>query len=400
MPTPRGSRPSHVRPRPPSTGRPKPERARVPTPDAYRLKGARGLDRRRRGIPLPTRLLLASAVALLGVVMFLTVSGGLGAMVGAIGSSFSGFVDRIVSTPAPSATQTVLADAPVIASPTEPYTNRPSADLEITIPQAYVGSTTARIRIYLTLEGQAAAPVAEVPPGSTVHLIVPVTLTAGRNDFSATLIDGAVESDSSPVVTFILDTEPPPIALTSPKDGATVNSETVTLTGTSQPRTTLLARNEANGTSISGQAGTDGGFALDLPLVAGSNSIRITGTDPAGNVGELVLSVVRGSGTLTAALTASAYQVRASSLPLSIQLTVLVTNPDGQALAGAAVTFNLTVPGIPPIAKDVVTGADGRATFTTTLPVGVTPGAGLATVLVATTNFGNTSAQKAITVTP
>ena len=339
-------------------------------------------------------------MALLGFVMFLTVSGGLGALVGAIGSSFSGFVDRIVSTPAPSATPIVLADAPVIASPTEPYTNRPSADLEITIPQAYVGSTTARIRIYLTLEGQAAAPVAEVPPGSTVHLIVPVTLTAGRNDFSATLIDGAVESDSSPVVTFILDTEPPQIALTSPKDGATVNSETVTLTGTSQPRTTLLARNEANGTSISGQAGTDGGFALDLPLAAGSNSIRITGTDPAGNVGELVLSVVRGSGTLTAALTASAYQVRASSLPLSIQLTVLVTNPDGQALAGVAVTFNLTVPGIPPIAKGAVTGGDGRATFTTTLPVGVASGAGLATVLVATTGFGNTSAQKAITVIP
>jgi bacillopeptidase F len=372
----------------------------VPAPDAYRLKQARGLDGRRRGIPLPTRILLVAAVALLGAVTFLTVSGGIGSLVGALGSSFSGLVGRVTSTPVPSATDVVVADAPVIASPTEPYTNQTSVDLELTIPAAYVGERTALIRIYLTLEGQAPAVIAEVPPAATVHLIVPVELTAGRNDFSATIVKGSVESDHSPVVTFILDADPPVITLTSPKDGETVNGTTVTLTGTTQPRTALLARNEANGGSISGQAGSDGTFSLDLPLDPGPNGIRITGTDPAGNPGELILSVVGGSGKLSATLTASAYQVKVAALPVSLQMSVLVTDPDGHPLEGAAVTFNLTVPGIPPIARDVVTGGDGRATFTTTLPAGVTAGAGLATVIVATAEFGTVSAQKTITIVP
>lgn len=398
MPTRRGSRSSHVRPRPPSTGRPAPQRVRVPAPDAYRLKQARGLDARRRGMPLPARLLLVVAIVALGGVVFTTASGGIGTLVGALSTSLSGFVDKITATPEPSASQLVIADAPVIASPTEPYTNKPSVDLQITVPDALVGDTAARLRIYLTLEGQAPAPIAEVPMGSTIKLIVPVELSPGRNDLHATILDAGIESEPSPVVTFVLDTEAPEITVASPKSGATINRGTVAIKGTTQPRTTLLARNEANGTSISGLAGSDGTFSLDLPLEPGPNGIRITGTDPAGNVGELILSVVRGSGTLTSTLTASAYRISVGSLPTSLQLSVLVTDPDGRPLEGATITFTLTVPGIPPVAKEAVTGGDGRATFTTTLPTGVTAGAGLATVLVATTEFGSTSAQKTITI--
>ena len=229
-------------------------------------------------------------------------------------------------------------------------------------------------------------------------MVVPVDLTPGRNDFQATILLAGVESEPSPVVTFILDTEAPVIVLTSPKDGGTVNSPTAVLIGTTQPRTTLLAVNAANGTSISGVAGTDGKFSLSLPLEPGTNAVTVTGRDPAGNQGTLNVSLVRGSGKLTANLSASAYRVSTKSLPVSIQLNVVVLNPDGQALAGATVTFTLTIPGIPPISKDAVTGADGRASFTTTMPKDVTVGTGLVTVLVATTDYGSTSAQKTITI--
>jgi len=400
MPTRRGSRPSHVRPRPPSTGRPSPQRQRVPAPDAYRLKQARGLDGRRRGVPLPARLLLLVAVIALGAVVFTTATGGLGSLVGALGSSVASVVDRITATPQPSATQLVVTDSPVIASPTEPYTSQSAVDLEITVPESLVGDSAAVVRIYLTLEGQVPAPIGEVAMGGTVKLIVPVDLTPGRNDFNATIVRSGVESEPSPIVTYIYDTEPPVITVTSPKDGATVNGGTVTVEGSTQPRTTLLARNDANGTSLSSQAGPDGTFTLDLPLEPGPNGLRIVGTDPAGNTGELILSVVRGNGTLTATLTASSYRISVGSLPSSLQLGVLVTDPDGKLLEGAAITFTLTVPGIPPVAMDAVTGADGRASFTTTLPTGVTAGAGLATVLVATAEFGSTSTQKAITILP
>jgi hypothetical protein len=398
MPTRRDGRGSHVRPRPPSTGRPTPQRVRVPAPDAYRLKQPRGMGRRRRGLPLPARLLLVVAVVALGGVVYATATGGIGSLVRVLGSSLSGFVDDITATLSPSSTPLIVADAPSIASPSEPYTNQPIADLEVTIPSEYVGDPEVLVRIYLTLEGVAPTTIAEAPVSATIRLIVPVDLTPGRNDFSATIVEAGIESEASPVVTFILDTDPPKFVLSSPKDGQTINRPSVVINGTTQARTTILARNEANGTSISGQAGSDGAFQLDLPLEPGPNGIRITGTDPAGNPGQLIFSVVRGSGKLTATLTASSYRISAASLPVSMQLSVLVTDPDGRPLEGATVTFSLTVPGIPPVAKDAITAGDGRATFTTTLPTDVTTGSGLATVLVATTDFGTTSAQKTITV--
>ena len=397
MPTRRGSHESHVRPRPPSTGRPAPQRNRVPAPDAYRLRRARGLDKRRPGIPLPARLLLVFAVVALGFAVFMTATGGIGALVNALGTSLAGVLNRVTATEQPTATPVVLAATPTIASPTEPYTNLGTADLEINVPAEFVGNPTVRIRIYLALEGQQPAPIAEVPVGSLVTLIVPVDLTPGRNDLSATIVEDAVESSFSPVVTYIFDKDPPKIVVTSPKSGATINKGTVTLTGTTQPRTTLLARDSANGTSISGQAGTDGTFSMNLPIDPGSNAIKITGTDPAGNVADVSLTVLGGSGKLSAVLTSSSYRVSIGTLPRSIQLSVLVTDPDGNPLAGASVTFTVTVPGLQPISKDAVTASDGRSTFTTTLPTGVTVGAGLATVLVATDHYGSTSAQKTIT---
>src|SRR5260221_7093382 len=65
------ARASHVRPRPPSTGRPsKPTRA--VRPETQRVRQHRGLDARRRRLPLPTRLLLALSVLALGGAVFLT----------------------------------------------------------------------------------------------------------------------------------------------------------------------------------------------------------------------------------------------------------------------------------------------------------------------------------------
>lgn len=364
------------------------------------MKRAKGLKRRRGGTPRLVRLILVVALVVLGGFVVTTAAGGIGTLVGALQASMSGFVGKLTTTPEPSATHFIVSDAPLIAPPFEPYTGQPTVDLLVTVPSIALGNSGARLRVYLTLEGQAPAPIAELPMGGTIRMVVPVELTPGRNDFHATILESGVESDQSPIVTFILDTEAPTFVLASPVDTETVNADTVTIKGTTQARTAILVRNGTNGTSISGQAGSDGLFSMDLPLEAGPNAITISGIDPAGNRGELALSVMRGDGTLTATLTASAYRIATTSLPVSIQLGVRVLNPDGQALPDAAVTFTLTVPGIPPVAKDGVTDADGRATFTTTLPAGVTVGTGLATVLVGTIDFGSTSAQKTITIIP
>ena len=87
-----------------------------------------------------------------------------------------------------------------------------------------------------------------------------------------------------------------------------VNGKTVEINGKTQARSSMVARNAANGTSITGTAGTDGLFTLSLGISTGTNEITITGTDPAGNAKDLLLTVRRGSGVLTAVLGASDYR--------------------------------------------------------------------------------------------
>jgi hypothetical protein len=199
-------------------------------------------------------------------------------------------------------------------------------------------------------------------------------------------------------VTYILDTEAPTITLTSPKDGATVNAEAVKLVGKVQARSRLIARNDSNGSSITATSGASGSFTVSLPLATGSNTLKLSATDPAGNGGELALTVVRGTGALTAALSASTYRISVASLPAPMQLFAFVTDPDGRPLRNALVTFSLTLPKIPAITYEARTGDDGKVAFSTTIPKGVDIGSGLASVLVNTDEHGQTTDRSVITV--
>jgi hypothetical protein len=355
---------------------------------------------RSRGLPLVVRLMLIVAVVGLGVVVLFTATGGLSRAVATLGTSLGGLFDKLTATATPGPSGSVFAESPIIDPPSEPYTNQKGIDLVITVPREVVGKG-ALVRLYVALSDQAPSPAHEdVPVGSTPRVVIPnVELTKGVNDFTATLVGpDTVESEQSPVVRYIYDGTKPRVTLTSPKDGATVNRETVKLSGKTQGRSALVARNSANATSVTGAAAANGTFTLTLPLDTGSNAITITATDPAGNVGELVLSVRRGSGELTAVLTASIYRIRINRLPEPIELEALVTDPDGKPLEGARVTFSLTIPGIAPLTFEARTGGDGRATFRTIVPKGAAAGTGPASVLVRTSEFGRVTDRTVITM--
>ena len=197
---------------------------------------------------------------------------------------------------------------------------------------------------------------------------------------------------------YVLDQAAAKITIYSPKEGAVVNGTTVDITGKTQARATLLARNAANGSSISATAGTDGLFTLSLPISTGTNEITITGTDPAGNVKELVLTVRRGSGKLSAVLGASAYRLSIAKLPQDLTLTAAASDPDGGPLVGADITFTLSIPGIPTVTQDMKTDDQGRATFTTAVPIGADPGQGSATILLSSDQFGSAQDYTVITL--
>lgn len=353
---------------------------------------------RGNGLPIYARLTLVVAVALLSIGVLYVGAGGLSRVAGAVGSSLTGFMDDLVATPSPSASAIPVSDAPMLEPPAEPYTSEAAVDLVVTVPARLAGDGEHRIRVFQQLQDQQPAPIGEWPMSSTQQLFLPVVLEPGINDFSAIIIGPGGASESSPSVRYVLDNAAPKITVSSPKENGRVNGAAVKIEGKTQARATLIARNEANDASISAVAEGDGTFVLSLPLAPGSNVIQITSTDPAGNAGSLALTVRRGSGKLAVALTATAYTFSRGNLPDPVRLAARVTDPDGKPLAGASVTFTVSVPGIATIAGQGITNGDGRVSFQTTIPKAATVGQGLAAVLVTTSEHGTVDDRVTITI--
>lgn len=393
----RAARPNHVRPRPPSGSRPAPVKVRPRAPAPGRL-AVHTPVRRSRGIPLIGQLTLAGVILVIAAGVLYVGVGGLSTVAAALGSTVTGFVDDITATATPVPSVAVISDAPLIESPDEPYTAELTADLVVTVPATLVGDPDHRLRIYLALKDQAPAPIDEVPMPALARTVIPVELTKGVNDFSITIVGPAGESDPSPIVRYVLDQVKPPITIESPKDGGVVNAKAVTIKGKTQGRSTVIARNAKNGSSITGTAGSDGLFELSLSLATGENVITVESTDPAGNTKSLEFTVRRGSGKLEVRLSASAYSIPKDSLPEGLRLTATVTDPDGRALEGATVLFTLSIPGISTITEQATTGANGRAVFETTVPRGADAGGGNAAVQVTTSAFGNASDVTVVTI--
>jgi hypothetical protein len=400
MTTRRGARPPQVRPRPPSNGRPAPVVARPRGPSPDRLASHRRIERG-PGIALPFRMLMGIAIVALGVGVLLLANGGLAKMGGVLASAFNGFVSDITKTPAPSAPEMVVSDPPSLEAPDEPYTNQPIVDLFGTIPASDVGVANTRIRVYVAIGKGAPGIAIEYPVGTSQRFTAAhLPLSPGANTFTATIVGPTdLESEPSAAITYVLDTSKPKVTITSPKANAVVNGKSARIMGKTQSRSTMSIRNLETNATVAGEADTKGVFAINVPIGAGSNRIQVTATDPAGNVNVANVTVRRGTGKLTANLSASFYQVRLNKLPEPVTLTVTVLDPDGRALSGASVTFTLAVPGVPAITSSILTTAsNGRATFTTTIPKGASVGQSSITVIVQTTDLGGTTDRTVINI--
>jgi hypothetical protein len=398
----RHGRPSQVRPRPPSTGRPAPAKTRPVTPSPARLDRYRRIERR-RGLPLVMKVFLAASVALLGGAILWVGSGQVGPFVSSVARGLGGFVTQVssvVGSPTPSGVPEV-GDAPTIDAPDQLYTNHDTVDLTINVPAAVAGKDGYSVRLYVTLPDTEADLVTEVPVGGTsVQVISGVELANGRNDFQASISGPGGESELSSIATWILDTSKPVVKIISPKDGAAVTKPTVTIKGKSQGNSEVRLQNTSNGSIATVNAGKDGLWQASIGVSNGTNQIQITATDPAGNSNTTQLSVVKGSGKMTATLNGSTYRFRASRLPRRLTLTVTVLGSDGKPLPGATSLFTVSVPGLEAIVSGQIrTGADGTASFSTMIPKGATPGSGLATVLVtADSEPGSATDRQVLTI--
>ncbi len=348
-------------------------------------------------MPVYLRIAMIMVIVAIGGVIVFAGVGVLGRVVGTVASSFQDAVSKVTTSPSPSPTEAVAPNAPALTVPEESYTNQKTVDLTGTVPSAFIGQDGVSVRIYRALPDQAPEKIDEVPVGQTAGFTVAgVELANGRNDFTATLMGPGGESDPSKAVTYVLDKTKPKIVITKPSKTAVVNGKTVTIIGKTQPRSDLVATNEANHASITGTADDAGTFKLILAIANGPNGIRITATDPANNQAAVVINVNRGKGKLTADLTSSKYQF-AHGRSYNIVLTATVTDPDGNPLDGATVTFSLTMPKVAPVTRTLTTDGEGKAKWSVTIPKSGR-GRGGAAILVQTKDYGQTTAQTFLTV--
>jgi RHS repeat-associated protein len=122
----------------------------------------------------------------------------------------------------------------------------------------------------------------------TGNLSGSVTLAEGQNIITVVATDGAGNT-ASQVRRVTLDTEAPVITISTPSNGASVVTPSVTTTGSvTDATTTTLSVNGAPFT-----LGAGGAFSGDVALTTGQNTLSYVATDAAGNIGTASRNVTR-----------------------------------------------------------------------------------------------------------
>src|SRR5213076_1345658 len=107
------------------------------------------------------------------------------------------------------------------------------------------------------------------------HFAVPLTLAEGTNQIIVSLEtpSGALATTT---VTVVFDHAAPPLAISKPKDGDTIEGTSLTVDGKAEPGATVLVNDRS---VIVGQ---DGSFSETATVAAGAVPITVIARDRAG----------------------------------------------------------------------------------------------------------------------
>jgi hypothetical protein len=355
-------------------------------------------------LPWPLRVLLLAGLLGLGALAIVLGGTALGRVAGGIGGAFGDAFGGFFPSGAPSASTTsALIGAPRLDPPMSAYTQLPSVDVSGLLPSGVAGTDDV---LHVYVGGTLAA--SQRVPTTNDFRVVGVALAAGANVITATISTPAGDSGPSAPISITFDNVAPPLAFSSPKNGASVTSATVTVKGTTQAGSTVTIRDVSTAGSTSTVAGANGAFSASITLAEGSNALIVTAADPAGNRTTKTLTVVRGSGAVKVTLTLAWYSLSNKRLPRALAATVVVDDATGHpTTAAATATFTISAPGqativsgVPPVAL-----LQGTATWSATIAqlVGnaatALPQSGLVTVVVALADGRSVSATAAFTIT-
>lgn len=184
----------------------------------------------------------------------------------------------------------------ITATATDAAGNAASSSVQVTLDTRAPALTLSSPTPGLT-KNAAVLVSGSTEPGATVTVDGNAVTVDGSGAFSTTLSlsDGthtvtvdatdAAGNRAQSVVSVTVDTTPPAISITTPSSGTNLTTPIVTVTGTTDPGATVVV----NGYTVTADAA--GHFTVQLPLVAGANTITATATDAAGNSQSAQVSV-------------------------------------------------------------------------------------------------------------
>lgn len=363
----RPRRAAHVRPKPPASDRLKSRTLRSTPPAQELVRRYRPL-RTGSQIPLPIGLAAIGLCLVLGLLTITFGLGLLGTVASQVGSAFGNAMAHLSSQAAPAAAPAsgLALDTPVLdAPPNDGYTNQSKLNLTGRVPAGAIGQSGDVIRIYSIDTDNNRHQVAQINVGATSRFVSQeMTLTEGQNVYVASLVTPTGEGQLSPKLTYILDTKPPTITVSSPAQGTLQKSSSIDVVGKTDPGARVSIRNEVaiGGAPANQVVGSDGKFRLTVALVTGSNTIDITSVDQAGNPGTYTLSLRRDRGLLAAHLVVKPVRF-SSTAHTTMTLTIHATTANGSPLANASVVFSIQVPGPAVMTKQMTTDSKGMATW-------------------------------------
>ena len=340
-------------------------RRRTPAPrDRYRAVARSAKQQRaRRGLPRILIGLIWGIVLASAALVADTAAGGVTRMTGSFGS----FVTTLIPAPVPVGDLTVaettgqVGAAPLLDA-TPQFTKDAALLVQGLIP-SFGRAADRKVRIALN-----GGPAGVATIDANGHFALPLTLADGTNQVIVSLVT-PTDTIASTSATVVLDKTPPPLTLTKPKNGDTIDGTNLTVEGKAEPGAVVLVNDRS---AIVGQ---DGSFSETLTVPVGVLPITVIARDRAGNETKTQLAVtVNGKPTLGAAAIVSVTLANATVKPGGFVLANINVTNAARPVAGQVVSLQV---GVFPIGT-AVTDANGHAAISFAAP----PNEGLAQVVV------------------
>jgi len=167
-------------------------------------------------------------------------------------------------------------------------------------PCNYPPSVFAAYVLTATLNGQAIGSAFVFDPATNDAVYTPtVRYAEGSNTFSAFVTDSSGRRSRTAMSRFTVDTVAPAFLNVTPASGSLFTSPNITLQGSIDDIMGRVVLESFSGAPFNGPNPAGASFSYAITLQPGTNSFRLTASDPAGNTNPLSLAYVFSTLTLT-----------------------------------------------------------------------------------------------------